>query len=340
MDKIDQEIAQQPDALGELRSFYFHGKGKELLESLPPKPTPLFTGMGASYHAAAIAAMQCQYFALPALGVETVDLLRDSSKLLNKFAPLIYISQSGESGEVPLFLRRVEEGPLISVTNDEQSTLALSANRVMPLLAGDETLIASKTYLNSLALLWLMNRRFCGTWDGSEESQLKRVTHRVQVMLAGKASILKAWQDVMDGTQHLIFTGQGPQSISARQGAMVMAEWAKKQVQFISLGGLRHGFIELSEPGVGVVIFANSTNGLLSELDLANELDGYGVNVLLVIDGMPRRIREEPPLPVGFDPFLSTILDAVPPQLWAIELSKAVKDGSGFRHLKKVNKKI
>lgn len=340
MDKIEEEISQQPAALKALLKFYLHGSGKDLLEKITADSKPLFTGMGASYHAAAIAALQCQQSGIPAAAFETSDLLAPVPALMSAYSPLIYISQSGESAEVPYFLRRVEQGPLFAVTNDERSTLALSASTVFPLQAGEETLIASKTFLNSQALLWLMCRRFVNAWDGSEESQINRVIKRVTLQLSGRKSVLKAWHDVMDNAQHLVFTGRGPQGIAARQAAMVMAEWGKQHVQFISLGGFRHGFIELSEPGMGVVIFANTTAGLDSELELANELDDYGVNVLLVIDGMPRRIREEPPVPVGFDPFLGTMLSAVPPQLWAIELANQGRGGQGFRHLNKVVKKL
>jgi fructoselysine-6-P-deglycase FrlB-like protein len=340
MDKIEEEISQQPAAMKSLLKYYLHGDGRGLLEKIAVDSKPLFTGMGASYHAAAIAAMQCQQAGIPAAAFETTDLLTPVPALLNTYSPLIYISQSGESAEVPYFLRRIEQGPLLGVTNDEQSTLALSATTVLPLHAGEETLIASKTYLNTLSLMWLVGRRISNTWDGTEEDRVNRVAKRVNLLLTGRNSLLTAWHDVMENAQHLVFTGRGPQAVAARQGAMVMAEWGKRHVQFISLGGFRHGFIELSEPGMGVVIFANSTAGLDSELDLANELDEYGVNVLLVIDGMTRRIRENPPEPVGFDPFLGTILSAIPPQLWAIELSRSGRDGQGFRHLKKVIKKI
>lgn len=340
MDLIEKEVLQQPEALKGLVSYYLRGKGKALLESLDSQSTPLFTGMGASFHAAAIAAMQCQHAALPAFAAEATDLLSPSPKLLNHYTPLVYVSQSGESAEVPYFLRRIEEGPLIAVTNDEKSTLALSASQIFPLKAGEETLIASKTYLNSLALLWLMCRRWTAAWDGTEQTQIDRVRQRVDILLSGREAVVEAWHNVMDGFKHLIFTGRGAQAIAARQGAMVMAEWAKQPVQYISIGGLRHGFIELSEPGMGVVIFASASAELASEYDLADELDEYGVSVLLVIDGFPRRIREYTPMPAEVDPFLGTALSAVPPQLWAIDLSHQGKGGQGFRHLKKVIKKL
>jgi fructoselysine-6-P-deglycase FrlB-like protein len=339
MDKIDEEISQQPQAMRAMLRYYLHGAGSESLEKIEPNSTPLFTGMGASFHAAAIAAMQCQQSGIAASAFETTELLSPAPALLNHFAPLVYVSQSGESVEVPYFLRRVEQGPLFAVTNDVQSTLALSATHIFPLQAGEETLIASKTYLNSLGLLWLMCRRVTGTWDGTEETQLNRVIRRITLFLSARDTFSKTWHNVMDGVQHLVFTGRGPQAVAAREGAMTMAEWGRRHVQFVSMGGFRHGFIELSEPGMGVVIFANTTSGLASEYNLAAELDEYGVNVLLVVDGFVRRIREEPPEPVEFDPFLGTILSALPPQIWAIELS-GNGHGKGFRHLNKVTKKL
>ncbi len=328
------ELSPQIVALEKIASYYVHGKGKTLLESLPQGDRPFFVGMGAIADAAAIAAMQCQRCAVAASSMEMAEVHSMPAALFSKFSPLLCLSRSGEDAKIPQFLRKVERGPLIAITNDEQSTLAQSANSVLPLFGGDETSLTNKAYLNSLALCWLVCRRLCHAWDGTEDEQLKRAISRVRVLQMGKASILKAWHDVMDGTRHLIFIGRGPQAISARRGAAVMAVMARTLVQAISLESMRNSFIELSEPGLGVVIFANSENTLQAELDLADELDGYGVNVLLVIDGMPRRIREDPPVPVGFDPFLSTLLDAISPQLWAIELSAAL-GGEGQKRRKK-----
>ena len=32
--------------------------------------------------------------------------------------------------------------------------------------AGEETLIASKTFVNSLGILWMLARKVAGAWDG------------------------------------------------------------------------------------------------------------------------------------------------------------------------------
>jgi len=209
MDKIEEEISQQPAAMKSLLKYYLHGDGRGLLEKIAVDSKPLFTGMGASYHAAAIAAMQCQQAGIPAAAFETTDLLTPVPALLNTYSPLIYISQSGESAEVPYFLRRIEQGPLLGVTNDEQSTLALSATTVLPLHAGEETLIASKTYLNTLSLIVVGRPRISNTWDGTEEDRVNRVAKRVNLLLTGRNSLLTAWHDVMENAQHLVFTGRG-----------------------------------------------------------------------------------------------------------------------------------
>ncbi|MBC7813851.1 MAG: hypothetical protein H7175_22035, partial [Burkholderiales bacterium] len=61
MDAFQIEVGGQPDALRRLALFYREGEGRSLLEALPAVGrTQLFTGMGASYHAAWIASYHAQ----------------------------------------------------------------------------------------------------------------------------------------------------------------------------------------------------------------------------------------------------------------------------------------
>lgn len=339
MEKIQQEIRQQPESLRALLKYYSGNEGRSLLSAVSAGSTPLFFGMGASFHAAEIAALHCNRAGRAARAIEAEDLIGMPDSFIEQFHPLIYISQSGESAEVAPLLERLNPDRLAAVTNNPQSILARGAKWVLPLCAGEETLIASKTYVNSQALLWLLVRSMFSLSDGSEAKAIEKINRRVQLILDGSSAVLEPWQALMDEVGPILFIGRGEHAISARHAAMMMAEWAKKPVQYLSLGSFRHGFIELSEPGVGVVIFASSDAGLKMELDLAGELDDYGVNALLAVDGNPRRLREPMPNPGGFDPVLSTILDVIPAQLWAADLAQRFLPNTGFRHMKKIMKR-
>ena len=67
---------------------------------------------------------------------------------------------------------------------------------------------------------------------------------------------------------------------------MVVSEWAKVAALNAGIGAFRHGFIEHVQEGTGVVVFAAPGRTYDSACELAHELDGYGVNVLLVENGV------------------------------------------------------
>src|SRR5258706_282108 len=68
-----------------------------------------------------------------------------------------YISQSGASAEVAPVLDGLSPAARVTaLTNDAGSPLARRAQAVLPLLAGDEQTVATKTFANSVAALWLL----------------------------------------------------------------------------------------------------------------------------------------------------------------------------------------
>src|SRR5207253_3161412 len=69
-------------------------------------------------------------------------------------ALVVAISQSGESIETRTLAERVAgRAPLVAVTNDPESRLARAAAVVLPMRAGVEEMIATKTYSNTVGVL-------------------------------------------------------------------------------------------------------------------------------------------------------------------------------------------
>lgn len=329
-----EEMSQQPAALSDLAEHYLSGNG---FDGLPAAVSPLlFTGMGASYHAALAGAEMCCRAGVNARAVETSDLLSWPQGLPAEYGLTVYLSQSGASREVAALLKKVDKTKLAAVTNDTQSTLACSAVYALPLLAGSETLIASKTYLNSLALVWLLSRRFGNLMDGSEAEQLKRTRQRIRVMLEAGDSLRGRWSALLPDPQELILLGEGLQAVSARQASLMLAEWAKVPSAAYSLDAFRHGFVELLDPGVTVLVFQSSSVPGQDE-EYLRWKETTGARVLRVLDGFPQELAEAPQPPVKADAGLSLLTDAVCAQLLAVELAQQ-RGTAGFRYLSKVVK--
>lgn len=331
------DIEQQPQSLRRLNAFY--AENQELFMALPElTKRPLLTGMGASFHAAQIATFHLNQMGVAATAVEATDLLFYGANLRQKHRPLIFVSQSGASAEVePVMDSRMAGSVTLAITNNTESPLACQADGVLSILAGTETApVASKTYVNSLAVLWLLARRWGGVWNGSEVKTLQRIADSCETLISQANTIVERWLDTVANSSTLLFVGHGPHAATAHQAAMMVNEWTKLPAMGMGIGTFRHGPIEITRSGLGVVIFAAPGATQASARRLAAELDENGAQVLLVEAGQTRLVSEKPAETGAVDEFLSPILDIIPAQLFTEALARHLGIDTAFRHINKV----
>jgi glucosamine--fructose-6-phosphate aminotransferase (isomerizing) len=341
MNRLIDELMQQPTYLRSLVEDYRRNKRIGAIRSLALPPRWILTGMGASFHAGWIGSYYLNSLGIPASACETTDLMNYTHAVARTSAWTVYVSQSGSSGEITPFLESLPAADiLLSITNNPLSELARRGSWFLPMDAGEETLVASKTYINPLAILWLLGREVSGKWDGSEYSQLLDVADRVERILAQAQAVAERMVSTLDDCSPVLFLGHGPHSVTARQSAMVLSEWAKLPALHAGVGAFRHGFIETIQPGFGVVLFAAPGQTAASSLDLANELSQYGARVLLVENGCLQELDEPISGEPAVDEFLSPILDIIPIQLYADGLAKERQIEPGFRYISKVVQRL
>ncbi|MBI4927935.1 MAG: SIS domain-containing protein [Anaerolineae bacterium] len=335
-----KELAEQPQALRELANHYRREPGLLDLPTAQVGCPWVFTGMGASYHAAWIGALAFGSFGLPVQAIETVDLIH-YSRLPEVGGWIVYVSQSGSSGEVNPFFQHLPAGnKLAALTNTLDSDLAKQARWVLPMCAGEETLIASKTFVNSLGVLWMLARKVAGVWNNQETGQLEQVADHAEQILAASAAIRERFLAFYDPASPLLFLGHGPHAATARQAAMGMSEWAKIPALYAGMGAFRHGFIESVRPGLRVVMISPPGKTRASALTLARELSDYGARVLLIENGQLHDVDEEPFEGPLMDEFLSPLLDILPIQIAMDGLAVAAGIEPGFRFISKVVRQL
>jgi glucosamine--fructose-6-phosphate aminotransferase (isomerizing) len=331
------ELQQQPEYLRRLVDFYQSNANLLDLRRRFPGRQLVFTGMGASVHTAWISSYYLSHLGMPCTAVDATDLLNYGMGMPGPDSVLVYISQSGSSGEVPALLDRLgPDVPVVAITNHTDSTLATRADVTLPMVAGKEGLVASRTYINTLAILWWVARSMVGKLDDAEFDTVLDIAERIAVQLENAEAIRVRLLDTFEQCQPLLFLGHGPHGVTARQAAMILSEWSKLAALHFNIGAFRHGYIEIVEPGCGVVVFAPPGQGVESARALAGDLQGYGAKVLLVENGRLRGV-DEPIVPgVPLDEFLSPIVDIVPFQIYTDALAPRRGFGKGFRYINKV----
>jgi glucosamine--fructose-6-phosphate aminotransferase (isomerizing) len=329
------EIAGQPEALRRLADYYAGAEGGARLAAVPPPA--LLVGMGASHHGGLFAAHRLQELGRPVQAVEATEALYGAAERLAGARQMLYVSQSGASGEVlPLLDRLPAAAHITALTNDAASPLAQRAQVVLPLLAGEEQTVATKTLTNTLALLWLLQQHWTGRLDRTAFETLERLAARLAQTTEAAAEMAEQWLAQLGQAHAYAVVGAGSQAITARHAAMIIMEWLKRPAVSASVGAFRHGPIEIAQSGLGAIVFAEPGPAYTSTCQLAQALSDYGTSVLLVERGQTRRLSAPAQPSAPLDSTLLPIIDLLPVQIFAEALARARGQTPGFRHIEKV----
>lgn len=327
----------QANALRALVSHYGGPAAREPFATLARPRRVVLTGMGASFHAALCGSHLLQARGIWAIAVESTDLLYFGGSLLMDVDYLVFISQSGASAEVAPLLEAVGDSiHVIGITNNLASPLGLGAHTVLSQCAGSETTVATKTYLNSLACLWLLGQAWHHGHDERDLQALLRVADLVEAQLARFAVVADEWESAFAAATKLCFLGHGPHVATARQAAMMLGEWPKVPALGTSIGAFRHGLIEIVDDATGVVVFGAGGVTADSVTKLTRELESYGATVMHVVEGQSRSGRQPSEATRTLDEFLSPFLDVVPAQIFAETYATRLRVDTTFRHIHKV----
>jgi glucosamine--fructose-6-phosphate aminotransferase (isomerizing) len=323
MTELLEEISQQPAALSGLRKFYASPGAipAKCLRSLAPHwpPTVVFTGMGSSLFAAYPAQAYLTEHGVRALVWETAELVDHRLKVLRADTLLVVVSQSGQTAEV---LRLLESLPakarVLAVTNVEASPLAKRANLLLPLMAGDQGAVSTKTYTCSVAVLMYLAFAIVGKAPSPLTQEVMRAVQGQEKILERREVLMPPIEEFFNQPPYVALMSRGADLASAYQGAMMLKQVARLAAEPISAAQFRHGPMEIINPKHRYILFARQAKTGKLLLKLASDIRKSSGRVLLFTD-MPyddpmnvRRVRVEP-LRLG----LGTLVDNIYMQLLA-----------------------
>ncbi len=289
MTELLEEISQQPAALSGLRKFYaspgaIPAKGLRKMARHWP-PTVVFTGMGSSLFAAYPAQAYLSEQGVRALVWETAELVHHHLKVLRPDTLLVIVSQSGETAEV---LRLLEKLPakahVLAVTNVEASTLAKRAKVLLPLMAGEQIAVSTKTYTCTVAVLMYLAFAIAGNPPGPVTREVMRAVEAQETILERREDLIPPIVEFFDSPPYVALMSRGADLASVYQGALMLKEVARMAAEPISAAQFRHGPMEIIHPNHRYIIFARQgkTGKLL--LKLARDIPKLNGRVLLFTD--------------------------------------------------------
>jgi len=333
MSTLIQEIAQQPAALEGLRKFYSSpgAISRKVLRKLVSEwpPVVVFTGMGSSLFAAYPAQAYLTAIGFRALVWETAELLHHHLKILRPDTLLVAVSQSGETVEITELLKALpEKVGLVGVVNVEASTLARCASLMLPMMAGRQSTVSTKTYMSSVAVLMYLAFAIARKDPHPFTQSLMRAVEAQRRILESHDLLGRATVEFFNTPTYVALMSRGPDLASVYQGALTLKEVARLAAEAISAAQFRHGPIEIVSPAHRYVIFARQgPRGQHAKtakflVRLAQDIRSHAGRVMLCTD-MPiedstnMRVVEVEPVAWG----IGTLVDTMHIQLLAYDLA-------------------
>jgi glucosamine--fructose-6-phosphate aminotransferase (isomerizing) len=239
-------------------------------------------------------------------------------------ALVIGISQSGESPDVRAVIdeARRQGRPTIALTNRPESPIAVAADAVLPLEAGDERAVAAtKTYLNSLGAIALLFAS--STRDKSAFRELELMPGRIAEQLERSfedAALLDSYGGIHGGT----VVARGINYGTAFEVALKIRELSGLLFEAWSAADLMHGPVAAIAPDWPVIAIAPSGPTLASMRTVIDGLVARGARVAVVADdqavlaqgAVPLRLVEQIP------EWLSPLATVIPGQVAAFHLAR------------------
>lgn len=217
---------------------YEKNKGIILPEKVP------YIGMGSSFFAAQV----LRYIGkkiFPELAGEYYNYIRK----INQFKSGVLISQSGRTTDVLDCAGCFKD--YIAIVNDIDSPLANQPNtrRVIPIFAGNERFSSTKTFINTLIVLYLGN----GFDVKNALDAIDRRFPEFETMgnAIGKKIVRKIRKNKV---KSINIVGNGPNVGTAFQAALMLSESTKFPFIGMSLTQYEHGFKETANNTVVIVI--------------------------------------------------------------------------------------
>jgi len=281
MNPYIKDILSQPAALREaLEQFSISALEKI---SLPDFDRIILSGMGSSYYAAYPALIELSRQPVPVQLVNAAELLHSLNGMIGTRSLLWLNSQSGRSAELVHLLERIQSAPpawLLTFVNDVSSLMAARADVCVPIHAGAEATVSTKTYVNMLAVNLLAAVQLSRGDLDSAIQQMQAAADAMESYLTNWEAYVQELDSLLGDFSQLFLIGRGSSMSAVWNGSLINKEAAKCVFEGMHAADFRHGPLELVAEGFAALILAGPAQTSALNRALAKEIQSYGGKVI------------------------------------------------------------
>lgn len=340
MNEYISNILGQPDALRSVLARFELDPIRQVAARIRAGEVDriILTGMGASLFASYPAWQILAAAGLPAWQIDTGELLHANQALITPSTLLWQVSQSGRGLEHLALLEALSRRRprlIMATTNNVASPLAGQADIVLPLHTAEEHGVATRTYVNTLAVTQLSALVMAGQDVAPAVSALQSTAEALDTYLQGWEQVVEVLAGLLPEPDRLILLGRGASLAAAMDGALVIKEAARVNAEGMSTGQFRHGPLELADSRLAVMVFAGPAQAAAGDRRLAHTIVECGARALWLgaaddpnLPAVPMPVSEGIGLPIA---------QIVPIQLLSLYLARLGGfEAAAFRHLDKI----
>ena len=340
-----KEISEQPEAVANTIRGRLTGDAVEI-----PELTPLddrlkeidrivIIACGTASYAGQVGAYAIEQWARVPVDVQLSHEFRYRDPVLSDRTLVISVSQSGETMDTLMAVKyAIERGvTTVSVCNTQSATIPRESDAAVYTHAGPEVAVAStKAFTAQITALYLIGLhlgRVRGTLStetaATAAAELEALPEKVREAVATHEQIaqLAHW---MADSRSVLFLGRHVGFPIALEGALKLKEIAYIHAEGFAAGELKHGPIALIDHGQPVFVLVPSprTAPLMHSKVVSSiqEIRARGARVIAIVETGDTSVLpfadDVIRVPLS-DPLFDPILQVVPLQWFALELSSA-----------------
>jgi glucosamine--fructose-6-phosphate aminotransferase (isomerizing) len=298
----------------------------------------VLSGMGGSLYASYPTWLMLANAGLPAIWIDTAELIHHMPGVVTSRTLFWLFSQSGRSAEIVAALdfgRITRPAALLATVNDLDSALAKASQTFggtsgsVPINAIVEKTVSTRTYINTLAVGQLAALALLGGDVESARSSLRSTASAMENYLSDWEARVANLGQQLEFPKRLALLGRGPSMASVYAGTLILNEAAKFLAMPYQAGEFRHGPLELANSDLTALLFAGPSETRDLNRRLLNDLRGYNVNAFWVGTDEDEWQIEIPDVPAIGLP----LMEMLPIQLLSIHLARqiGVEPGHFFR---------
>ena len=336
MNPYIKDILSQPEALDAAVKNYSASALKNI--DLADFDRVIISGMGSSYYAAYPALVELSGPSVPVQFVNAAELLHCLYTMIGARSLLWLNSQSGRSAELVSLLERIKHEPparLLAFVNDVASPMGQRADICVPIHAGEEATVSTKTYGNMLAVNLLAATQLTGGALDRASSEMRATAHVMEFYLKDWQEHVQELDTLLGDFDQLFLLGRGTSMSAVWNGSLINKEAAKSAFEGMHAADFRHGPLEIASEGFAALIFAGNVQTSVLNRELAREILSHGGKVIW-LDSSPDLEIPTILLPESSE-LTRPLVEILPMQMLTLVMAnrKQIEPGK-FRHVSKI----